>query len=452
MGLYALFKFGKIASFTRNICFDNIGTGIPWRKVDTMGKRIIFHIDVNSAYLSWESVHRLQHGDPLDLRTVPSVVGGDPITRHGIVLAKSIPAKKYDIQTGESIFSAKAKCPELVIARPNYGLYMQCSRAFGNILREYSPLIEQYSIDEYFVDFTNMERLHCDPIKTAYEIKDRVKNELGFTVNVGVSTNKILAKMASELIKPDKVHTIFPDEIAEKMWVLPIEELFMVGRATAKKLRSRAINTIGDLANYDPRLIKLFLKSHGMLVWNYANGIECSPVRESRRTMIKGIGNSTTTPFDVEDAITAYLVLLSLTETVAARLRQTEYCARLVSVSLRNNEFNSCSHQRKIASAIDCTNAIHEIACELFDELWKGEPIRHLGVRVSELCKNDFIQLSLFEKDYEKQRAMDRTIDSLRERFGTNAVFRSSFINSGLRFATGGTVDDEEYPMMSSQL
>ncbi|KUO71442.1 MAG: hypothetical protein APF81_09070 [Desulfosporosinus sp. BRH_c37] len=177
-----------------------------------------------------------------------------------------------------------------------------------------------------------MEYLYKDPVETAYIIKDRIKNELGLTVNVGVSTNKILAKMASELKKPDMVHTVFPEEIAGKMWVLPIEELFMIGRATAKKLRSRAINSIGDLAHYDPKIIKLFLHSHGILVWNYANGIECSPVRENRRPLIKGIGNSTTIAFDVEDKNTAHLVLLSLTETVATRLRQSDYCARLVSV------------------------------------------------------------------------------------------------------------------------
>ena len=417
-----------------------------------MGDRIIFHIDVNSAYLSWEAVHRLQHGDLLDLRTVPSVVGGDPVTRHGIVLTKSIPAKKYDIQTGETIYSAKAKCPELIIVPPNYGLYMQCSHAFGELLKEYSPLVEQYSIDEYFVDFTHMGRLHADPVATAYMIKDRIKEELGFTVNVGISTNKLLAKMASELKKPDKVHTIFPHEVADKMWPLPIEELFMVGRATAKKLRSRAITTIGALAHTELKWIKLFLKSHGVLVWNYANGQDGSLVRENRRPMIKGIGNSTTIPFDVEDKTTAHLVLLSLTETVASRLRQTGYCAQLVSVSLRTNELSGGSHQRKIASAIDCTNAIHEIACQLFDELWEGEPVRQLGVRVSELCQNDFMQLSLFEKDYEKQRTVDRTIDSLRERYGSEAVFRSSFINSGVSFRSGGTVDDETYPMMSSLL
>lgn len=417
-----------------------------------MSKRIIFHIDANSAYLSWEAAHRLQHGESLDLRTVPAVVGGNPETRHGIVLAKSIPAKRYGIQTGETIHTALAKCPELMIVRPNYELYMQCSKAFGDILREYSPLVEQYSIDEYFIDFSIMERLFSEPVEAAHIIKDRIKNELGFTVNVGISTNKILAKMASELEKPDKVHTIFPNEIAQKMWPLPIEELFMAGRATARKLQSRGIKTIGDLANFDPMAIRIFLKGHGILVWNYANGIESNPVRENRRPLIKGIGNSTTIAFDVEDRTTAHLVLLSLTETVAARLRQAGYCARLVSVSLKTNEFYNRSHQRKIFSAIDCTNAIHEIACELFDELWKGQPVRHLGVRVSDFCQNNIHQLALFERDYEKQRTVDKTVDAIRKRFGNSSVFRSSFLNSGVRFSSGGTIDDDEYPMMSSLL
>lgn len=420
--------------------------------VNSMSKRIVFHIDVNSAYLSWEAAHRLQHGNALDLRTVPSVVGGNPETRHGIVLTKSIPAKKFGIQTGETILSAAAKCPGLIIVPPNYGLYMQCSKAFGDILREYSPLVEQYSIDEYFLDYSGMERLHKDSVEAAHLLKDRIKDELGFTVNVGISTNKILAKMASELKKPDMVHTIFPEEMPTKMWPLPIEELFMVGRATSRKLRGRGIKTIGELAHYDPKLIKSFLHSHGLLVWNYANGIESNPVRENRRPLIKGMGSSTTIAFDIEDRKTAHLVLLSLTETVATRLRQAGYCTKLVSVSLRTNEFYDCSHQRKIFSAIDCTNTIYEVACELFDELWKGEPVRHLGVRVSELCQNDFHQMTLFEKDYEKQRAVDRAVDSIREKYGNGSLFRSTFINSGVRFSNGGTMDDEEYPIMSSLL
>lgn len=417
-----------------------------------IGNRIIFHIDANSAYLSWEAVHRLQHGDPQDLRSVPSVVGGDPETRHGIVLTKSIPAKKFNIQTGETLWEALGKCPGLIIVPPNYSLYMQCSKAFGDILREYSPLIEQYSIDEYFVDFTAMERLYADPIEAAHIIKDRIKNELGFTVNVGISTNKLLAKMASELKKPDMVHTIFPEEIPAKMWPLPIEELFMVGRATSKKLRSRNITTIGELAHADPKWIKLYLKSQGLLVWNYANGNDCSPVRQNRHPVIKGMGNSTTIPFDIEDRETAHLAILSLVETVAARLRQTEYSAKLVSISVRTNEFTSSSHQRKLNAPTDCTNDIHAVACELFDELWSNQPIRHLGVRVSELCTNDFIQLTIFEKENAKKRALDKAVDDIRTRFGSSSIIRSSFLHSGLSYMTGGTVQDEEYPMMSSLL
>lgn len=417
-----------------------------------MSSRIIFHVDANSAYLSWEAVHRLQHGDPLDLRTIPSVVGGNQETRHGIILTKSIPAKKYGIQAGQSVFEAKAKCPGLIIVPPNYYLYMQCSTALGEVLREYSPVVEQYSIDEYFLDYTGMEKALGDPVAAAYRLKDQIKEQLGFTVNVGISSNKILAKMGSELEKPDKVHTLFPKEMPSKMWPLPAEELFGVGRATSPKLRDRGIRTIGDLAAADPHLLELFLKSYGLLIWNFANGRDESLVRQNRRVLIKGIGNSTTISFDVEDAATAHLVLLSLVESVAARLRQAEYLAQLVSVSICTSDFYSYSHQRKLFTPIDCTNRIHEIACVLFDEIWRNEPIRHLGVRVSELCTNSFIQMSLFERNIEKERSMDRTVDELRERFGLSAVMRASFLQSGLNAMSGGTVTDEEYPMMSSLL
>jgi len=415
-------------------------------------KRIIFHIDVNSAYLSWEAVYRLQQGDSLDLRTVPSVVGGDPLTRHGIVLAKSIPAKKYNIKTGEGLYSALAKCPELIIVKPNYYLFRRCSEALGNILKEYSPLVQQFSVDEYFLDYTAMEKLLGDPIDTAYKIKDRIKSELGFTVNIGISTNKLLAKMASELQKPDKVHTLFPEEIPDKMWPLPVEELFMVGRATSRKLLARNIKTIGDLAHTDPRLLKAMLKSHGILIWNYAQGQENSPVHPGSRIEVKGMGNSTTIPFDVDNRREAYLVLLSLIETVSARLRNGGYLAQLVSVSLKTNEFLSYSHQRKLYQPTDCTNEIWEIACELFDEAWKGQPLRHLGVRVSELCHNDFYQPTFLGKDYAKERKVDRAIDEIRERFGAQAIVRSAYLHSGLRAITGGVIAEEEYPMMTSLL
>ncbi|MGI6119802.1 MAG: DNA polymerase IV, partial [Desulfosporosinus sp.] len=277
-----------------------------------------------------------------------------------------------------------------------------------------------------------------------------IKNELGFTVNIGISNNKLLAKMAGELKKPDMVHTIFPEEIPTKMWPLPIEELFMVGRATSKKLRSRGIKTIGELANFNLKLIKLFLKSHGVLIWNYANGLDYSPVRTGDTIEVKGIGNSTTIPFDVEDRNKAHLVLLSLVESVSTRLRQAKALARLISVSFRTNEFYSCSHQRKIFNATDCTDEIWKIACELFDELWQGQPLRHMGLRVSELCQNDFFQISLFCKDYNKRRKVDRAVDIIREKYGSSAVFRAAFLNSGLRSITGGVIENEDYPMMTS--
>lgn len=417
-----------------------------------MGNRIIMHIDANSAYLSWEAVWRLQHGDALDLRKVPSVVGGNPETRHGIVLTKSIPAKQFNIKTGETIWEARAKCPELIVVPPNYFLYMQCSTAMGDILRQYSPLVEQYSVDEYFLDFTGMEKAFGDPLHAAHRLKEQIKSELGFTVNVGLSSNKLLAKMGGELKKPDMVHTLFPEEIPSKLWPLKVEELFGVGRATSRKLRDRSIRTIGDLANTDPRRLELFLKSYGRLIWNFANGHDESPVRQNRRVLIKGIGNSSTIAFDVEDERTAHLVLLSLVESVAARLRQAEYLAGLVSVSIRTNEFYSYSHQKKLFTPTDSTNRIQEVACELFDKIWHKEPIRHLGVRVSELCTNSFIQMSFFERNIEKERAMDRTVDGIRNRFGLGAVARASFLHSGLNAMTGGTVTDEEYPTMSSLL
>lgn len=414
--------------------------------------RIIFHIDVNSAFLSWEAAYRLQHGESIDLREIPSVVGGNEESRHGIVLTKSTPAKAFKIQTGESLFSARSKCPNLVIVPPRYFLYVQCSNAMHKILQEYTPVIQRFSVDESFLSFSNMEHIYPDYLELAYTIKERIKNELGFTVNIGISCNKLLAKMGSDLKKPDKVHTLFPNEIKEKMWPLPIENLFMVGRATAPKLHKLNIHTIGDLANYDLNILQTHLKSQGKLIWEYANGIDNSEVRKSNVIEMKGIGNSTTTAFDVIDRNSAHLVLLSLCETVGMRLRNSENCCKVISVSIRGSDFINYSHQQKLYTATDSTRRIAEICCNLFDEIWKGNPIRHLGVHVTDLCNNDFFQYSLFEKvNIEKEKAIDNTIDKIRQKYGACAVKRSCFINSGIYHMTGG-VGESEYPIMSSLL
>jgi DNA polymerase-4 len=367
-------------------------------------------------------------------------------------LAKSIPAKKFKIQTGETLYKALEKCPDLLIVSPQYDLYMRCSNAMVEILRQYTPDIQRFSVDECFLDFTNMENLYPDYIKLANEIKDKIKNELGFTVSIGVSNNKLLAKVASDIKKPDAVTTLFPIEIKEKMWPLPVEDLFMVGRATLPKLQRLNIFTIGDLANYNLDFLKESLKSHGVMIWNYANGIENSDVRKSNYIDIKGLGNSTTMPFDVTNRSEAHKVILSLCETVGMRLRDSGNCCSLVSVHYRTNEFYNSGRQHKIPFYTDSTKKIAAIACSLFDELWKGEPLRHMGVRVSELCSNEFCQITLFEeKDNAKNSALDKSIDTIRMRFGSRSVIRATFLNSGIKPLMGG-VQEEEYQIMSSIL
>lgn len=414
-----------------------------------MNKRIVFHIDVNSAYLSWEAVYRLQHGANLDIRTVPAIVGGDPKTRRGIVLAKSIPAKKYGIQTGEVLFKALQKCPNLVIIPPNYHLYMKSSKAMHEILSEYSPSIQKFSIDESFMEFADMGRPF---LEVAQEISDRILKELGFTVNIGISHNKLLAKVASDFQKPKGIHTLFPEEMARKMWPLPVEDLFMVGRATAPKLHKMGIYTIGDLAKADPELLKYQLKSHGLLVWQYANGIEDSQLRDGQYPVMKGMGNSSTISYNVTDRKDAHHHLLSLTEMVCMRLRDADFYASLVQVGVKNSSLSRYTHQKKLKYATNSTNAIYQEIKLLFDESWNGDPIRHLGVRVSHFSPTTSRQQTIWDPvNIEELQVLDRTIDDLRLKYGNTIIFRGPFANSKRKPVKGG-VPEEDYPMMASML
>ncbi len=403
-------------------------------------KKIIFHIDVNSAFLSWEAVYRLAHkGGRQDLRGIPSAVGGDVALRHGIILAKSIPAKRYGIQTGEAVWEAKQKYPALVLVPPNYGLYEQCSSALMELLREYSDVVEQYSIDEAFVDMSETCHLFGTPEETAAQIRNRVREELGFTVNVGVSDNKLLAKMASDFKKPDRVHTLYRDEIQRKMWPLPVSDLFFVGRATAAKLLSMGIRTIGELAAADPARLKSVLKKQGEVIWGFANGIDLFPVL-ARPAANKGYGNSTTTPYDVTDMDMARLVLLALCETVAGRLRGDGVQARVVSVEIRYGDFSHVSHQKILYSPTNLTVELYGAACQLFTELWNGQPVRHLGVHMGQVAgESGCRQLSLFDEiDYEKLSRLDRTVDNIRGRFGADAVMRAIFLGGPVDHMSGG--------------
>lgn len=402
--------------------------------------KIIFHIDVNSAFLSWEAVYRIHHlGCRIDLRQEVAAVGGDMSMRHGIILAKSIPAKKYHIQTGESIVEALQKCPFLKLVPPNYSLYERCSAAFMEILRQYSPCVEQYSIDEAFMDMTGTQKLFGDPVTVANRIREQIRDELGFTVNVGISENKLLAKMASDFRKPDRIHTLWKHEIESKMWPLPVSSLFFVGRATSKKLYQLGIHTIGDLARTDPALLQYHLKEHGHVIHDFANGRDLSVVQQQPEAN-KGYGNSTTIAFDVSDASTAKLVLLALAETVGTRLRTANVQAEVIAVGIKTFDLQYKSHQTTLPNATNITNEIHLHACRLFDELWDGTPIRHLGIHTSRLQDRiDMRQLEMFDTaDYEKMAKMDQTVDQIRARYGKDSVKRAVFLGSRIDHMSGG--------------
>jgi len=410
------------------------------------------HIDVNSAFLSWQAAYEKQIGMERDLRELPAIIGGNEKSRHGIVLAKSAIAKKAGIRTGESIMEARSKCKDLIIVPPNYDLYMKCSRALISLLKEYSPNISIFSIDESFLDYTEMEKHFGPPIEAAYKIKDRIYKELGFTVNIGISTNKLLAKQAGELSKPNKVHTLYPEEIKEKLWPLPVEELFMVGNKTKQKLNKIGIYTIGDLANSDYNLISSKFKAHGRLIYRYAWGIDDSNINWGNSIPFKSISNGTTVPFNVEDEETAHIILLSLVETVSRRLRQEEAKANVISVFLTSYEFKYSTHQRKLLFPTNNTNEIYNTAKDLFNEMWDGLPIRKIGVRASELVSSLITQLTLFDKENKiKMERIDKAIDNIREKYGDHSIMRGIFVNSGLKPMMGG-FEVEEYPPMSSIL
>ncbi len=389
--------------------------------------KIIFHVDVNSAFLSWEAVHRLQQGESLDLREIASAVAGDQNKRHGIILAKSTLAKQYGVQTGEPIVDALKKCPNLTLVPPSHHLYSEYSKAFTDILNDFSPEVEKCSIDEAYCDMTGMAALFGPPIAAAHKIKDRIRDELGFTVNVGISSNKLLAKMASDFQKPDKVHTLYPEEIYTKMWPLPVGELFFVGKSTVRKLNTLGIYTIKELANTDVEVLKAHLKKHGEVIHSFANGIDASVI-SVEEVKNKGYGNSTTISFDVEEESTAKMILLSLAETVARRLRSDDMMANVVSVSIVDTDFRHSSHQMTLLSPTHRTDEIHKAACTLFDELWEGSPIRNLGIQTSKVVANDSarqMNLFSFETD-EKREKLDHAIDKIRDRFGSSAIQRAS--------------------------
>lgn len=391
----------------------------------------ILHIDVNNAFLSWTAIDRLEAGETLDIRNIEAVIGGDESKRSGIVLAKSMKAKMKGVTTGETLYQARLKCPNLQVFKGEYKSYKKHSNDLYKILLEYTDKIERFSIDECFLDMTGY--LQGDTlINKAYEISRRVKKELGFTVNVGVAHNKLLAKMASDFSKPDKVHTLYEEEIPTKMWTLPVSELFMLGRKTIPKLHAMGIETIGDLAKQDKQyMIKKFGK-HGLLMWEYSNGIDNSEVNYIEEKP-KGIGNSVTLPTDIRNKAGLEKVILTLVEQVTYRLRRYNMYANVVNVQLRTSEFKDFSHQRKLSSSTANTKDIYNTAKELLNEMYKeGTPIRLVGVRVDNLVEENEVQISLFgnTEEEKKQEKLDNVVDKLKQKYGYNSITRAGKLHS----------------------
>lgn len=408
-----------------------------------MARPIVFHIDANSAFLSWTAAHRVMVlGEKEDLREVPSVIAGDKESRHSIILAKSQPAKKFGIQTGEPLFQALEKCPSLRIAEPDYALYVECSRHMVAMLRELSPAVEQFSIDEVWADMTGTEGLYGPPVQAAHMIRERIYRELGFTVNIGVSTNKLLAKMAGDFEKPNKVHTLFPEEIPQKLWPLPVRELFMVGAATERKLHRMGILTIGDLAQVDVREVKKRLGKYGQTIWHFANGRNAEIV-QAQPADNKSYGNSITLPHDVTNLDSGRQVLLSLCETVGMRLRQDCKSGSCVTVSVRTADFEYEAHQCRLDAATDVTGILYAAACRILEGFWdRKTPLRQMGVQVTNLSQGGCCQYDLFSgtdpEKAEKLARLDNAVDALRQKFGEDSLRRARFLNGKVEHMAGG--------------
>lgn len=390
----------------------------------------ILHIDVNNAFLSWTAVDMLRKGSKIDIRQIPAIIGGDETKRSGIVLAKSMKAKECGIKTAETIYQAKMKCPSIKIFSSNFKIYREYSDKLYELLLQYTDKIERFSIDECFLDMT--EYLMKDTlINKAKEISKRVVEELGFSVNIGVAHNKLLAKMASDFTKPNKIHTLFPEEIAKKMWPLPISKLFGLGKKTVPKLYNMQIKTIGDLAKADVNILSKKFGKHGIKMWECANGIDLSKV-VYKLEKPKGVGNSITLSRNIKEIEKLEEILLALTEQVTYRLRKYDLLANTVNVQLRTKDFEDTSHQGKLIVTTSSTKEIYKKAKQLLHEMYQiPKEIRLIGVRVDNLTEKEELQLSLFSNQFnEKQEKLDKVVDELKNKYGYHKITRAGKMNT----------------------
>ena len=393
-----------------------------------MSERIIFHVDVNNAFLSWSAVLLLKNGYKQDIRKIPSIIGGDESQRHGIVLAKSPIAKKYGIVTAETIYSAKRKCPNLQIFPPNHEFYYQKSKELMNYLRNFTPTLEQFSVDECFMDMTGTNYLYKDYVKLAHEIKDNIKTKFGYTVNVGIANNKLCAKMASDFEKPDKVHTLFKDEIETKLWPLPVKDLFMCGKKTTEELNKMHIYTIKDLANTNQETLNKKFKSQGAYLKEAAFGIDNTPVI-AKKGKRQSISTTTTLPHDETDTEKLKEIILRQTEDVMRQLREKKLYTSTIAIIYKDSTFKNYSYQETLNNSTNNTEKVLKAIVKLFDKTYNQEKIRLIGVRISNLTENKQTQISLFDENEEHDKKVDSiqgTIDEINKKFGSTIVLPAS--------------------------
>ena len=398
-------------------------------------ERLILHIDVNNAFLSWTAVDRLKRGESIDIRTIPAVIGGEENERKGIVLAKSQLAKQFGIKTGEPLYFARKKCPQIQVFPSNFTVYQEYSRAMIEIFKQYTDKIQQFSIDECFLDLTQFMMEGESIEHKAEQISKNIKETLGLTVNIGIAHNKVLAKMASDFEKPDKVHTLFPEEIPVKMWPLPVRDLLFLGKSSEKKLKEAGIRTIGDLAHEKkPKIQALLGEKAGQQLYRYARGLDDSPVK-MKPDEAKGFSLETTFNDDLVSMEQALPILLEQCDVLAARMRRKKKKCTCISVTFRTLDFQNRSHQMKLKNATDITDEIYFHARKLFEESWRGQPLRLLGVSLTGLTDDSFEQLSFFEDTREKERRqkLDAALDSIRLKYGNDKVTRASIMNSTAR-------------------
>lgn len=390
-----------------------------------MKDKIVFHIDVNNAFLSWTAVYLLENGYKQDIRKIPSIIGGDEKLRHGIVLAKSPVAKKYNISTAETIYSAKKKCPNLEVFSPNYDFYVKKSKELMKYLSNYSPTLEQFSIDECFLDMSGMDFIYKDLIKLAHEIKDEIKTKFGYTVNIGIGNNKLCAKMASDFEKPDKVHTLFMNEIVTKLWPLDVGDLFMCGKKTKEELYNLNIKTIGDLARKELKYLEKHFKSQGTYLYYASRGIDNSFVEE-KKSKNQSISTTETLSYNYKDPNKLKEVLFRQTEEVTRELRDKKLYAKTIGVIWKNSNFISYSAQNSLDSPTNSTKEILKTVYKVFDENYKDDDIRLIGVRLSNLSTNkkEKKQISLFDQEEEKEEenTVQQTIDEINKKFGKSII------------------------------